>query len=265
MDDIKLYTIIARKVIEVEIDIDFIDKELGKFNERQRNVKEVMSIIEVCTPSLIKIKNKLGENDDIYIQGCNVLAEVSLNMLISYINFITKKRNNHIDYLNSKNGMCYNSDYINEQMEIIRKNKEKEFQYYFKNIDDKIKPHVEVNYSEIPSPPKINLIEILDEYKLGYKAFNRIGDLIKNQELYDKYNQNRKDFIELYKKLDESVTFIDGIRVKKWIFYVIGAVFIDIVLNLIYEEKAYGVFFLLFGLFAIPIAIRKHFEIRKEK
>lgn len=81
------------KFRKIKTEIEFISEQLDKFQRQPDSITIAKRFAEVCKPRIIKIKNTLGGNDDIYLSLSSTIVQNVQNILVAVVN---KEANNPI-------------------------------------------------------------------------------------------------------------------------------------------------------------------------
>ena len=87
-----------KKLEAVSEEIIFLENKFKWFKGLPNTIENAENLINSCKPKLISIKNKLGRQDDFYLQISSLVVNSSLNMIIEVVN----REQNQLQYDQTK-------------------------------------------------------------------------------------------------------------------------------------------------------------------
>src|SRR5690606_22829213 len=78
----------------IQDEIKFITNELSEFQNKTDSPNNAQQLIHKCKPKLLTIKNKLGANDEFYLNISSAVVNNAQGMLVSVVNSEQEKFGN---------------------------------------------------------------------------------------------------------------------------------------------------------------------------
>lgn len=172
----------------IEEDFQFITSKLEALPAINNKLEGAIDLIKSCKPKLEKIKDKLGNTDEMYIMISSTVVSNVQGLLVAFVNDAVEKRSSYVNYMNNR--FNFGEEVIDLNMLMGRKS-----------------PKVVKEYS-------IELL--LYVLKESWKATVDIGKYDMTENLRQNYERNKTSLKELYMQVSKKVIIIKDIPVPFW-------------------------------------------------
>lgn len=173
-------------------DFEFITEKLNRFQTLSASISNAKDFIISCIPSLDKIKNTLGSNDELYLKISSAIVTNAEGMIVSAVNESVDQRTKYVEYINYKTNPLFGMNFSAKP-----------------SLSDLMQGERNIYKVTPPPAPEYSLEELKSVIRSAWKAIVTLGNLDMSRTQRKQYISNKDALKKLHRKIIRSFVFFN--------------------------------------------------------